>query len=137
MAKAKKTAPTDDATAAPKKKAAPKGKKPAPAVGSPMVDTALAAAVAAKQLAAGLTPPAVAPASAKESAAFKQFKQSLTKPATGGLDSMLDKTAGPGSRKSDAPFAGPRGNTGPGGGRNQTFGADVNRAGVPRRTSGG
>ena len=50
---------------------------------------------------------------------------------------MLDKTALPGTRKGgNQPFAGPR-SFGGGTGRNQTFGADVNRSGVPRRTSGG
>ena len=133
MAKSKKPTPAKPPAAA----KPPTAKKPTPPPGASLVDTALAASVAAKQLAAGAaTPPAVPPAG-KESAAFKLLKQSLGKPTSAGIDSLLDKTATPGSRKTDQPFAGPRGNAGPGGGRNQTFGADVNRTGVPRRTSGG
>ena len=69
----------------------------------------------------------------RESGSFKQLKQSLTKPAAHGPASFLQSTAP--ERKSNLPFVG-------GGGRNQqvghnqTFGADVNRAGVPRRTGG-
>ena len=140
MAKAKKSTPASDSPAAPApKKAAAKAKKPAAAAPaqSPMVDTPLAARAAAKQLVAGLTPPPAVPASGKESASFKQFKQSLNNPTGGGLEGVLDKSALPGSRKSNAPFAGPKSLGGGAGGRNQTFGADVNRSGVPRRTSGG
>ena len=64
------------------------------------------------------------------------MKQNLAKPGGSGLDSVLDKTASPGSRKAEVPYAGPK-SLGGSGGRNQTFGADVNRTGVPRRTSGG
>jgi hypothetical protein len=141
MAKAKKTTPTpEDATtaaAAAKKKTLPKPKaKPSdgPAV-SPLVDTTLVAQSAARGLVAGLSPISGAYVSGKESASFKQLKDSLAHPAAAGLDSVLEKTAHPSSRKSNAPFAGPR--AGGSGGRNQTFGADVNRSGVPRRTSGG
>ena len=131
MAKAKKSTPA-------KAKEAPKAKKSLLAPAAPMVDTTLAASVAAKQIAAGLAPPLAAPPAGKESVSFKQLKAGLTGPTGGGgLDSILDKTAQPGSRKADAPFAGPRGPGGTSSGRNQTFGADVNRTGVPRRTSGG
>ncbi len=136
MAKAKKTTPTPDATApaaAPKKKTAAKA-KPAGASSSPMVDTTLAAQSAARGLVAGLGPTG-AYSAGKESASFKHLKDSLAHPASAGLDSLLDKTALPNSRKSNVPFTGPK--TGGGSGRNQTFGADVNRTGVPRRTSGG
>ncbi len=112
------------------------GKAPAatPAA-APLVDTTLAAQAAAKRLVAGLAPPLAAPAAGKESASFKHMKQTMANPASSGLDSLLDKTAAPGSRKaSGTPFHGPGGKQV---GRNQTFGADVNRTGVPRRTSGG
>ena len=132
MAKAKKTTtPTPDA-AGPKKKAAAKAKPPAT---PPMVDTTLAAQSAARGLVAGLGPTAGGSSAGKESASFKQLKNSLSHPATAGLDSLLDKTALPNSRKPNVPFGGNK-STG-GGGRNQTFGADVSRTGVPRRTSGG
>ena len=77
------------------------------------------------------------PASGKESTSFKQLKASLTSATGGSLEGMLDKTALPGSRKANAPFAGPKSIGNGSNGRNQTFGADVNRSGVPRRTSGG
>ncbi len=133
MAKAKKTTPTPDATA-PKKKAPAKGKLPPPA-GSPLIDTSLVAQSAARGLVAGLGPTGGAYSAGKESASFKQLKDSLAHPASAGLDSVLDKTALPSSKKSSTPFTGPK-SVGAGG-RNQTFGADVNRTGVPRRTSGG
>ena len=116
-----------------------KAKKPpatTAAAPPPLIDTTLAAQAAAKQLVAGLSPPMATPAAGRESASFKQLKQSLAHPAGAGLDGVLDKTASAASRKPNTPFTGPRGASG-GGGRNQTFGADVNRSGVPRRTSGG
>ena len=132
MAKATKKT-TGEATGG-KKKAA-KAAPAAPAA-APMVDTNLAAQAAAKRLVAGLAPPMANPALGKESASFKQLKQTLSNPASSGLDSLLDKTAAPGSKKvSGASFQGPGGKQV--NGRNQTFGADVNRTGVPRRTSGG
>ncbi len=135
MANAKKSAPSSDAAP---KKAAAKARKAAPPAptGTPMVDTTLAAQAAAKRLVAGLAPPMATPAAGKESASFKQLKQSVAHPAASGLDSVLDKTASAASRKPNTPFTGPRAGGGSGG-RNQTFGADVNRSGVPRRTSGG
>jgi len=65
----------------------------------------------------------------KESAAFKQLKAGLNKPAAGALGGAFG-IAGQ-QKKSHLPHAG-----GKQVGRNQTFGADVNRAGVPRRTGG-
>jgi hypothetical protein len=110
------------------------GKKPmreAPpnpaAAGVPLVDTDLAAQTAAKMLlrkpasAAPATPP-------KESGAFKNLKESLNKPALGGLDQIIGST---GPQRSNLPHQRDQQK-----GRNQTFGADVNRAGVPRRTPG-
>jgi hypothetical protein len=129
MAKAKKS--ESAAPAAAKKKAAKTGGG-APAA-QPLVDTNLAAQAAAKRVVAGLGPAgAVSNVPMTESASFKHLKDSLSKPSAGGLASMLDKTAGVGQKKSNTPFHG-----GKQLGRNQTFGADVNRAGVPRRTGGG
>ena len=86
-----------------------------------------------RDLRGGAAPAATAPAAGagpqrQESATFKQLKQGLNKPA-GGVGSLLGAPAG--QKKSNLPFAGPRQNF-----RNQTFGADVNRSGVPRRTGG-
>jgi hypothetical protein len=140
MAKAKKTQTTgaakDSSTPAPKKKAT-KAKAPATAAPStPLIDTGLAAENAAKMIVAKVaaSPTSNQPAAggAKETAAFKNLKANLNKPASSTMSNFLDKTAGPGQKKQNLPFGG-----GKQVGRNQTFGADVNRAGVPRRTGGG
>jgi hypothetical protein len=135
MAKAKKTESTgaakDSASpAAPKKKAA-KSKAPTAAPATPLIDTGLAAENAAKMVFAKVAAPATtqpslcgaagAGSAPKETAAFKNLKANLNKPASSTMSNFLDKTAGGGKQV----------------GRNQTFGADVNRAGVPRRTGGG
>jgi len=119
MAKAKKAA-----TGTPKKKtttAAP--------TGAPVIDTAQLAVAAAKSVGAkaSLNPPA---ASSKESAGFKQLRDSLNHPtAAGSMANVLNQAAGPENKKSNAPqFGGKQ--------VGRTFGADVNRTGVPRRTGG-
>jgi hypothetical protein len=126
MAKAKK--PTAS-SAKSKKPASGKGFTPA----APLIDTSLAASTAARMIAArnaqataASTSPAEKP---HESAAFKQLKEGLSKsaPALGG---SLSPIAGQNKSNLPHPFAKQVG-------RNQTFGADVNRSGVPRRTGGG
>jgi len=67
----------------------------------------------------------------KETSTFKQLKESLAKPGGASLSNLLHATGGAESKKSNLPFAG-----GKQVGRNQTFGADVARSGVPRRTPG-
>jgi hypothetical protein len=66
-----------------------------------------------------------------ESSSFKNLKDSLNKPHAQSIGGLLDKTGAPGQKKSAVPF---------GDGRqvkhNQTFGADVNKMSVPRRTGG-
>ena len=124
MAKAKKpTAPS-----AKSKKSAP-GKPAASA--SPLIDTSLAAATAARMIAArNAQAPAAAPAGKPlESSSFKQLKEHLAKaaPALGG---SLGPIAGQNKSNQTHSFAKQVG-------CNQTFGADVNRSGVPRRTGGG
>jgi hypothetical protein len=104
-------------------------KKSAPAAGAtPMIDTALAAAAAAKLVANRDRLNATGPK--RESGAFKQMKENLSKPSVSGPASFLQNTAP--QKKSNLPFGG-RNQIG----HNQTFGADVNRSGVPRRTGGG
>jgi hypothetical protein len=113
------------------KKKETKTKSNSPA-GQPLVDTGLAAEAAAKRVAAGFGPskgPSNIPIA--QSATFKHMKDSLNKP-TAGLAGMLDKTAGPIQKQANTPFHGGKQT-----GRNQVFGADVNRTGVPRRTGGG
>jgi hypothetical protein len=128
----KKTAAS--AASAPKKKAAaPKAPSKSAGAGaggagtSPLIDTNLAANAAAAFVGNKLS--RNNPSGAKqESAGFKNLKQKLAKPSQG-LGSILDTTNQ--NKKPNLPF---------GGGKqvahNQTFGADVNRAGVPRRTPG-
>lgn len=135
MAKAKKQS-GDKATASKPAEAAKSAAKKAPVVkkktapaasGSPMIDTSLAAAAAAKMVA---NRDLLNTAGAKrESGSFKQMKESLSKPASTGPASFLHSTAP--QKKSNLPFGG-RNQVG----HNQTFGADVNRSGVPRRTGG-
>ncbi len=135
MAKAKKTETT---TAAAKSETAPKKKtaksKPAAASQAPMINTSLAAESAAKMVGAGFASAAGAPSATgeqKESASFKHLKDSINKPSSNVMSNLLDKTGGLNQKKSNLPFTG-----GKQVGRNQTFGADVNRSGVPRRTGG-
>ena len=164
MAKAKKqetkkqdAAPSDGAKKAGHGKSAAKGASrqasktasPAGGGGVPLIDTDLAAATAAKMLvsraasgaaqgaASGSAGSAASGGSSegeetgekRETSTFKQLKQNLTKPQGGGLGSVLG-----------GPVPGKKGNTPIGGNqqvaRNQTFGADVIRSGVPRRTGG-
>src|SRR3954467_12578183 len=142
MAKAKKSEKSEEKseTKPAAKKAAPAAKKKsAPASGAshgtPAVDTNLAAQAAARMLAAGAhSKPAQQsgqPQQKNESSLFKQMKAGLNKPASSAMGGLLDKSGGPLQNKPNKPFGGKQV------GHNQTFGADVTRSGVPRRTSGG
>jgi len=132
MAKAKKSE-----TAAPSatKKPAAKSKataKPAIAQAAPMVDTNLAAQAAARMLTAKAAGGLVAPSGdKKETSTFKQLKESFSKPHAAGMGTMLNSTISTAAKKSNAPFHGNKQV-----GHNQTFGADVSRNNVPRRTGG-
>ena len=101
--------------------------KKAPPTGAPLIDTSLAAAAAAKmvvnrdRLAAG--------ENRGGSGLIKHLKDSLNKSTTSGPADFLH-TSSP-NKNPNLPFGG-RNQVG----HNQTFGADVNRAGVPRRTGG-
>ena len=147
--------PAATGAGATKKKAAakPGATSPAGAPAVPLIDTSLAAATAAqfvmnRALLGGGGPaggsaaaPSTAPASAneqaegkpeekRESSTFKQLKAGLNKPAGGGIGGILGNANF--DKKGNSVFGGGNQQTG----RNQTFGADVNRAGVPRRTGG-
>lgn len=139
---AAKKAPATGAAGA---KKSPRPEKPGTggALQAPRIDTGLAAQAAASMIAnragagfGGSAPQSGAqqPAAKQESSAFKNLKEGLSKPSIGGLGAVLG--AGGGSKKLNHGFGGPRPSVPGGGGRNQTFGADVNRAGVPRRTGG-
>src|SRR3954470_8843989 len=81
------------------KKAPAKSKKAAPAGGmAPMVDTSFVAESAARMLAArAKMGNARAPAATeqRESNSFKQMKESLNKPAAGGLSNAMGNSFGP------------------------------------------
>jgi hypothetical protein len=126
---------TGGAQPAPRKKATPKkaaARKSAPPTGgAPMIDTSFAAEAAAKMLAAGFNRPAAAGTNAQkpqESAMFKQLKAGLNKTHSTAISNILDKSHGPEPAKSHPSMKQI--------GQNQTFGADVTRSGVPRRTPG-
>jgi hypothetical protein len=112
--------------------AAPKASAAQPAQ-APRIDTSLAANAAAAMVGNKAPLPAgsssSAPKAKKESAAFKQLKAGLNKPSAGALGGAFG--AGGQSKKSHQPFGGGKQT-----GHSQTFGADVNRSGVPRRTPG-
>ncbi|HEX4796629.1 MAG TPA: hypothetical protein VH370_22750 [Humisphaera sp.] len=134
MAKASKKEsdkPAASADKGPKKpvRKAPEAKKPAAPGGMPLIDTGLAAQNAARLVAHRDELANVRTEGAQESSAFKQLKESINKPAAHGPTSFLQNTAS--QKKSSSPFGGSKQV-----GRNQTFGADVNRSGVPRRTGG-
>jgi hypothetical protein len=153
MAKAKKTETKTDAAdaqpakaptaAAPAAKKAPAVKKPAAAAGkpaksgataggsgggTPMVDTNLAAQAAAKMLMNRAVGGPASTTPQKESGAFKQMKDALNKPQISGPGGPV---TGGGHHRSNLPHQFQKQK-----GHNQTFGADVNRTGVPRRTPG-
>jgi hypothetical protein len=109
-----------------KTKKEPTAKKPAAT--SPLIDTSLAAQAAARMVAHGAAAPSPA-GEQPETAAFKKLKESLAKPTSTGVANFLQNTAP--VKKSGQPFGQQNQMR-----RGQTFGADVNRSGVPRRTGG-
>jgi hypothetical protein len=134
MAKAKKSATSSEKKTA--KSAAGAGKSPAKGKGShprtsggagPLVDTNLAAAAAARMLLARKTDSSQAK---KSGGMIDQLKADLNKPTGASVSGVLDKTAPAGSKKPHLPFGGKQV------AHNQTYGADVTRSGVPRRTPG-
>jgi hypothetical protein len=75
--------------------------------------------------------PDAAQAPRTETSNFRQLKESLHKPHAQTMGGLLDKMSSANPKKSSLPFGG-----GKQIGHNQTFGADVNRRNVPRRTGG-
>ncbi len=132
MAKAKK--PKSETAPEGAKPAAKKGKtaKAAPSAPSnvPVIDTNLAAAAAAKSLIHKEDLAAASTPGSGESAAFKQLKENLHRSGGQSTPSFLQNVL-PG-KKFNPSIPGRNQQIG----RNQTFGADVNRSGVPRRTGG-
>lgn len=106
-------------------------KTPAAHTDAPMIDTALAANAAAALVGSKVqrSTSTGAPQPRKESAAFKQLKAGLNKPSAGALGGAFAPQGQ--QKKSIMPLGG-----GKQVGHNQTFGADLTRSGVPRRTPG-
>lgn len=109
------------------KKAAP---KPATPASAPMIDTSLAASTAAKLLVNRNMIQGRTGGEKPNSAGFRQMKEGLSK---GVSPASIPFLPGSGSQKKNTQAFGTPNQVG----QNQTFGADVNRAGVPRRTGGG
>jgi hypothetical protein len=101
--------------------------KPAVAVADPTFAVQAAAAMVGQKVTG-----ANSSGGKKESSTFKQLKEGLNKPAIQSINNLLDKTGSNTAKKSALPFSHNTKQVG----HNQTFGADVNRAGVPRRTGG-
>ena len=104
--------------------------KPATTSGTPVIDTNLAAQNAAKMLVNRNMLQGRAGAEKPNSAGFRQMKEGLTKAVS---PASIPFLPGSGTQKKNAQDFGVRSQVG----HNQTFGADVNRTGVPRRTGGG
>ena len=133
-ARAAKKAPAKSKVAETKvssaKGAGAKPAKPQAPTGSPVIDTSLAAAAAARML-FSKRPNQSDEERTEGSSLIKQIKSDLNKPHSATLSGVLDKNAPAGTKKpSNLPFGQKQV------GHNQTFGPDVTRTGVPRRTSG-
>ncbi len=114
--------------ASPKTAKASKTAPPSP-VAQSAIDTSLAAQTAARMLIASKRmPQSNATAQSGESSGFRQLKESIHKPAAGGIGNLTSHVAD--QKKSNQPFSG-----GKQVGHNQTIGG-ANRRGLPRRTSG-
>jgi hypothetical protein len=95
------------------------------------IDPAQSAASAAALVAHKVSNPAPAQGPKVESSSFRNLKESLAKPHAQGIGGLLDKLTPTGQKRSGVPFAASKQV-----GHNQTFGADVSRRSVPRRTGG-
>jgi len=118
--------PKKTAKKAPAKKTAEKKAAAAPAL-APMIDTGNAARVAANLVGKKVQTETGAPAK-KPSSAFQQMKDNLNKPHSTVMGNLLGDIQGKRATGHQG-FAKQVGH-------NQTFGANVTRTGVPRRTAG-
>jgi hypothetical protein len=137
MAKAKSSGSGEKASDKSAKKAPPKKAAKAKSgggsslQGAPMVDTNRAAQAAAQMLVSGRNRKSGG-AATPESSMFKNLKAGIARPHAAGLDNILDKSAPAEMKKSNLPFNNQNNQVG----HNQTYGADVSRVNVPRRTAG-
>jgi hypothetical protein len=97
----------------------------------PLVDPAQSAAAAAALVGHKVVLPASAPGAKTESTSFRHLKDSLSKPHSQTIGGVLDKIAPTFQKYTGGPTQG-----GKQVGHNQTFGADVARKNIPRRTAG-
>jgi hypothetical protein len=102
------------------------GAKPAPSFDATFAIEAAAAMVGGRS--ARATPKPVR----RESLEFRLLKEEINEPGMQSLDQLLDSTDKTVSKRTHRPMEHNKGQVG----HNQTFGADVNRSGVPRRTGG-
>jgi len=137
MAKKKSEKSETPASKAPAKRAAAPAKTAKPAKpqaisgGTPMIDTSLAAAAAARMLAFSKRNKS-GDASA-DSSLVKQIKSELNKSHSAAVSNVLNQSTPEGVAKpSNLPFDNRKQV-----GHNQTYGQDAARTGVPRRTSSG
>lgn len=120
-AAAKKQSPAKQSTTT-------KPAKPSAPSGMPMIDTDLAAQAAAAML---LHRNKGGADSESKGSLIEQLKADLNKPAAATVSNILNKSTPEGAKKpSPLPFGRKQV------GHNQTFGGDLTRSGVPRRTSG-
>jgi hypothetical protein len=121
------------APATPKKKAEKKSEAApaAHAAHSPLINPSHSAAAAAALVGRKVTPTGNLSGPQTESTSFRNLKDSMTKPHSQTIGNVLDKIAPSGQKRSAVPFAGSKQQ-----GHNQTFGADVSRRNIPRRTNG-
>ena len=130
MAKAKKTESTAASKASAPAPKAPAKKAGKAAGGSPLINTDFAAQSAARMLLNRATnAPINTSSQKKESATFKNMKDSLAKPHLASMDSMLNSTSSGGNQTHQQHQGNQKGHA-------QTYNADVARTGVPRRTPG-
>jgi hypothetical protein len=96
-----------------------------------VIDPSQAAAAAAALVVHKVSNPARPQGPKTESSGFRNLKGSLVKPHSQTIGGVLDKLIPAGQKRSAQPFGSSKQV-----GHNQTFGADVNRRNVPRRTNG-
>jgi hypothetical protein len=106
-------------------------RKSAAAQTTPVVNPSQAAVAAAAMVGNKVQLPDTSSQDVPQTASFRALKDSLNKPHSQTIGGILDKFSSPGQKKSASPFAANKQV-----GHSQTFGADVSRKNVPRRTGG-
>jgi hypothetical protein len=97
----------------------------------PLIDPAQSAAAAAAMVAHKVSTSTPATGTQTESSSFRNLKQSLNKPHSQTMDSVLDRIAPAKTKTAGFPLGG-----GKQVGHNQTYGPGITQRNVPRRTNG-